>query len=245
MSLLILINVHVGDWRELFWLLLSACGSSPMSLNSFHVPLVDDRHDLISLTIFVEIPENCFVSHINEDFFLLRGDFAQECHHQVGSATIDRFGESFSSSNAQGFGKIVIIRVISILGSEEKPALPEESVGIHVSLGSQSLDGDRVKLFASEVDFCIVFDGSIQSEFGFEPRSERCEISREVGENFHSSHPQVVPDSPQHSSEIIIVSILFFWESPADFPESALVTDLNQKIRTWTCLAEFHQLFVA
>lgn len=69
------INIHIGYWGKILFRDLSSSGSSPMSFNSLHMPLINDCYNIFLLN-FKNISENSFSSIINKDLFLFRSDFA-------------------------------------------------------------------------------------------------------------------------------------------------------------------------
>ena len=73
MALLILVDVHVSYGRFLLLGFLSSRGSSPVSLDTLHVPLIDHCYDCFSFAS-VEFPENVLVSEIDENSLLLRSE---------------------------------------------------------------------------------------------------------------------------------------------------------------------------
>lgn len=73
MQFLIFINVHVCNWRDWLFSIPGACSFSPVSLDSFNVPLIDYSNNFFSLSI-VKISKNAFISMIYYDFFLFRCD---------------------------------------------------------------------------------------------------------------------------------------------------------------------------
>lgn len=58
------VNVHISHWWQHLLGDFSAGGSSPVSLNSLHVPLVDDGDNVLLLDV-VNFSENCFASPID------------------------------------------------------------------------------------------------------------------------------------------------------------------------------------
>lgn len=94
---LIFIDVHVCNRGVMLFGYFCAGCPSPMSFNSMYVPLVNDCHNFATIHI-VQISENSFVSHIDENWFLLWSHFVQHLNHQIASAFVNRFSKSFSSS---------------------------------------------------------------------------------------------------------------------------------------------------
>jgi len=73
------INVHVGNWWENLFRDFGSSGSSPVSLDCLHVPLVYHCYDVL-LFYVVKITENSFASLIHHDSFLFWWDFIEHCH---------------------------------------------------------------------------------------------------------------------------------------------------------------------
>lgn len=43
----------------------------------------------------------------------------------------------------------------------------------------------------------------------------------------HTGHPNIISSSPEHTSEVVVVSIFFTWETGTDFSKCFLISNLN------------------
>lgn len=224
--LLVLVDVHVGHWRQLLLLLLRAGGSAPVGLDALYVPLVHHCHNLLALASFVEVSEDALVPGVHEDSLLLGSDLAEQGHHEVGPAAVHRLGEGLSSPGAQDLGEVVVVTAPGILQPAEDPGPPEDCGGVHVGFVPERLDGDWVEVDSSEVDLGITLLGCLQGELGLQAGSEGREVGRQVGSESHGEHPEVVAQSEQDAAQVVIVGVLLAGEAGTDFSETALIADL-------------------
>lgn len=77
------------------------------------------------------------------------------------------------------------------------------------------------------MDLGVGFLSSIKSILHFKAWSERIEIMREIHCDVHCGHPKIVSQSPQNTSQIVLVQILVAGEVAADFAEHGLIVSLQ------------------
>lgn len=118
-------------------------------------------------------------------------------------------------------------------------------MSIHVGLVSKSLNCDWIELYTSEMDFGFVFLSSLKSELDLETWSERSKVGWEINCGMCYGHPQVIPQSPQNTSQVVMENILIAREVAAHLTETLLVANLNKPIITWTDFAMFHHFWEA
>lgn len=73
MSLLIFIDVHISNWRHLLLFFFSTSCSSPMSLDTLNMPLINNSYNILPFTFFIKISKDQLISNINNNFFLFWG----------------------------------------------------------------------------------------------------------------------------------------------------------------------------
>ena len=93
------IDIHISNRRYLLLRELSVGQSSPMSLNSFHMPLIHYSYNILMFSQSIQISENPFVSLVNKDFLLFWCHFIKESHKEIDSTTINGLCECLASSN--------------------------------------------------------------------------------------------------------------------------------------------------
>ena len=131
-SLLIFIDVHVCNRGNLLFHNLCSRCPSPVSFNSLHMPLINNSHNFVTIHI-VQIPENSFVSLVDQNGFLLWSHFVQHLNHQINPASINGFSKGFTSSSMQNIKKVFVIRLPSDWVPLEESGSPKSSMEVHIS----------------------------------------------------------------------------------------------------------------
>lgn len=87
--LLHIIDGHISHGREILLGNNSACMIAPVSLDSLHVPLIDNGHDvLVIFEVVVEILKNTNIPLVDNDILLLRGRPVEERHEEINTETV-------------------------------------------------------------------------------------------------------------------------------------------------------------
>ena len=164
--LLIPIDVHVCNWRVVFFNYLSSCWLSPVGLYSFHVPLVHNCYYFITCTILIKVSENSLVPLVDQHFLLFRSHSIEHVNNVVNSESINGFSKGLSASCMES---AIEIMVFASSGSEHAckfTTSPQSSMGIHIWLRFQCFDGELVKLLSSVYDVSTSTFSLFQCEFG-------------------------------------------------------------------------------
>lgn len=174
------VDVHIGDGGKVLDWELSVGVSAPVSLNTLHVPLVDNCNSVLGFKA-EELAEDAFVSLVDQDGLLLGSRFAEKPHQEVDAAAIQRLRKGLTASNIDSLVEILVLAGPGrggVEGGEESP--PEEGVEVEIGLQSQGFNGDGIKLRPSEHLLRIILGSILEGVCGLQPRGEEVEI---VGES--------------------------------------------------------------
>ena len=82
------VDIHVVDWRKLWFLFNSLCLSAPVSLYTFHVPLIDNSDDILMIFQFIQIAKDPNITLIHQNLFLFGSNFTEKTHKEVDTTSI-------------------------------------------------------------------------------------------------------------------------------------------------------------
>jgi len=145
---------------------------SPMSLNSLHVPLIDNSNNIFMIFQSVQLSENSLISIIDQNSFLFRCYFIEKCYKEINSTTINWLSECLSSSHMQCVHEIIILRspTRTDFHCVSEPSI-QKCMRIKVRFWSKRFYYGRIKSMTSE-KFSHIFTLSMfQSVVGLETRN--------------------------------------------------------------------------
>lgn len=170
------IDVHISNWRFMRFYDFSSGCSAPVSLNSFHVPLIYHCYDVFRFEV-VKIIKNAEITLIDENLLLFGCRFRKETNQKIDPWSINWFCECLSSSDVKNVDKIVVLAAPA-RGCVESGhySSPNKGVAVEIRLESQCFNCSGIKGRSTEDSSSIIFIGVFKGVVSLETRSKDSEI---------------------------------------------------------------------
>lgn len=173
------IDIEISDWVDRLLGLDRVRGLSPVLLDTWNMPLVDDGDDFFSRAISVERVEDIDVLLVNENSLLVWSDLFEVLDEPVESLDVETFSVGFSTVGVEDG---VVVEVLSepelvlFLGIVD---ISEELEDVESGLALESLEGSFVDGESTQDDLGFSLLGLLDGEFHLQTRGEWVEVSRE------------------------------------------------------------------
>lgn len=198
------IDIEVSDWVDRLLGLDRVRGLSPVLLDTWDVPLVDDGDDFFSRAISVQRVEDIDVLLVDENSLLVWGDLLEVLDEPVESLDVETFGVGFSTV---GIEDGVVVEVLSepelvlFLGVVD---ISEELEDVESGLALESLEGSFVDGESSQDDLGFGLLGLLNCEFHLQTWGEWVEVGRERFVPVDSPEPGVESGLEEETSQVIV-----------------------------------------
>lgn len=198
------IDIEISDWVDRLLGLDRVRGLSPVLLDTWDVPLVDDGDDFFSRAISVQGVEDIDVLLVDENSLLVWGDLLEVLDEPVESLDVETFGVGFSTV---GIEDGVVVEVLSepelvlFLGVVD---ISEELEDVESGLALESLEGSFVDGESSQDDLGFGLLGLLNCEFHLQTWGEWVEIGRESFVPVDSPEPGVESGLEEETSQVIV-----------------------------------------
>lgn len=173
------IDIEISDWVDRLLGLDRVRGLSPVLLDTWNMPLVDDGDDFFSRAISVERVEDIDVLLVNENSLLVWSDLFEVLDEPVESLDVETFSVGFSTVGVEDG---VVVEVLSepelvlFLGIVD---ISEELEDVESGLALESLEGSFVDGESTQDDLGFSLLGLLDGEFHLQTRGEWVEVGRE------------------------------------------------------------------